>query len=79
MKQTGYKKQLVEASHHTIPHLMGVKKHLDLLAGAGDSAAFSEDRNVRTELWLVKINHGNLGCIPKPREMCHCLIRQHSN
>lgn len=37
---------------------MDARKHLNLLvgAGAGASAGLFEDRNVRTELWLAKIN-----------------------
>lgn len=35
---------------------MDVRKHRNLLAGAGASAGLSEDRHLGTELWLAKIN-----------------------
>jgi len=35
---------------------MDVRKHQNLLAGAGASAGLSEDRNLRREIWLAKID-----------------------
>lgn len=61
---------------------LDARKHWNLLAAAGASVGLSEERNLRTELWLAKINLKMMpthGLCSKKIEMSRCLTREHSN